>query len=385
MYNFKQICSKPFTKEPEYLLDQFSTISRELINASFEIKQIKSASVFPEIAHNADKYVLYWDLQYWDFFEGFLLELSHLLENNLYLNSFVDHVCAIYFDYLSLKLLHIPALAYCIQVCRERKFGSETAYFSPNILGKDRIIGDIYWNQTYLARLLAFNHELYHLYFNLNPNKSFADHDRLHKLVDLYMDGIKADSERNQIILENLQKLQNSSWDKFLEEAACDYRALIQTVYIIKQAESGSEQNLIQHFWEILDAFHINQVLLSNLSDIAICWEAVYKAYISADNTDEALKIAQPFFDRASQSATMRNIIIPDFFDKFICKNFGISSYVNILDNDLIRVAFQKVTDIVADIDFMVFAIKESLRLMQLPYFNPFEMKDIVLGNAEYQ
>lgn len=385
MYNSKQICHKPFIKEPKYLLDTFSTISGQLINVSFEIEQIKSASVFPEIAYNAGEYVLYWDLQYWDFFERFLLELSYLLENNLYLNSFIDRVCAIYFDYLSLKLIHIPALAYCIQVNRERKFGSETAYFSPNILGEDQKIGDVFWNQTYLARLLAFNHELYHLYFNLNPNKFIPDYERLHKLAVLYMDGIKADSERNQIILENLQKIQNSSWDKFLEEAACDYRALIQTVYLVRQAESGSEQSLAQHVREIQDAFHINQTFLSNLSDIAICWETVYKAFISANSTDEALKIVQPSFDRASQSATIRNVIIPDFLDKFICKTYGISSYVNILDNNLIRFAIQKVMDIVADVNFMVYATKESLRLMQLSYFNPFEMKDIVLSNAEYQ
>ncbi len=385
MYNPKQLCRKPFAKEPKYLLDTFSTISKQIINASFEIEQIKSASVFPEIAHNADKYVLYWDLQYWDFFERYLLELSYLLENSLYLNSFIDHVCAIYFDYLSLKLIHIPALAYCIQVIRERKYGTETAYFSPNILREDHTIGDVFWNHAYLVRLLAFNHELYHLYFNLNPNKSYADYDRLHKLAVLYMEEIKADGERNQTILENLQKLQNTSWDKFLEEAACDYRALMQTVYIVRNAETESEQNLIQHIREIQDAFHINQTFLSSLCDLAICWEAVYKAYISANNTEEALKIVQPFFDRASQSATMRNIIIPDYLDKFICRKYGISSYINILDKDLIRFAVQKVFDVVADINLMVNATKESLRLMQLPHFNPFELKDIVLGNAEYQ
>ena len=93
----------------------------------------------------------------------------------------------------------------------------------------------------------------------------------------------------------------------------------------------------------------------------------------------------QPFFDRASQSATMRNIIIPDYLDKFVCRKYGISSYVNILDKDLIIFAIQKVFDVVADINLMVNATKESLRLMQLPHFNPFELKDIVLGNAEYQ
>ncbi len=385
MYNPKQICHKPFPREPKYLLDIFHAISGQVFNTPFEIEQIKSASVFPEIATDSDKHVLYWDMQYWNFFDSFLLELSYLLENNLYLNNFIDRVCAIYFDYLSLKLLHIPSLAYCIQVNRERWFGSETAYLSPNILGEYQMIGGVFWNNTYLARLLVFNHELFHLYFQLNPDKKLADYARLNRLADLYMDGIEVDNEEDQMLFEGLQQLQKAGLDKFLEEAACDYRALLQTVAIQNHIDSGSEKILALHVQEIHDAFHINQTFLSNLCSISLCWEAVYKAYISANTDEEVMKMVQPIFDRASQTAAVRNIIIPDFLDKLIMQTYGVTSYVNILDNSFVRSAFQKVTDKVVDVNFMVYAFKESIKLTQLPHYNPFALKDIVLSNAGYQ
>ncbi|MCH5262152.1 MAG: hypothetical protein J1F42_04500 [Lachnospiraceae bacterium] len=389
MYNTKQLCHKPYSREPKYLFDLFSSISSEIIDTSFEIEQVKSASVFPEIASDDNKHVLYWDIQYWDFFERFLLELSYLLENNSYLKNFTDHVCSICFDYLSLKLLHLPALAYCIQVNRERRFGTETAYLPGSNLGEYQMIGGVFWNNTLLARLLVFNHELFHLYYQLKPDQKTADYNMLHKLADLYMDGdwtdFKTDSEEDKILLDGLHKLQHSGYDKFVEEASCDYRALIETVSIQSKIDSESQCNLVQHIQEIHDAFHVNQTFLSSLCNISSCWEAIYRAYISANSTEEVLKDVQPSFDMAAQMASVRNIIIPDFLDRLIMQKYGVTSYVNILDTPFVRSAFQKVMDKMLDVNFMVYAIEESLKLIRLPHFNPFELKDIVLSNAGYQ
>lgn len=389
MYNFKQVCRKPYSKEPEFLLGIFSAIGNEIIDISFEIKQIKSVSIFPEVATDFDKYVIYWDMQYWEFFDSFLLELSYLLENNAYFNSFIDRVCSICFDYLSLKLIHIPALAYCIQVNRERRFGTETAYQSVNDLSEYQIIGSIYEKNVFLTRMLVFNHELFHLYYQLVPDKKLADYDMLYKLADLYIKGdwteFIADSEEDKILFDSLQKLQNASLDKLMEEAACDYRALIETVSIQNQIEFKAKRNLKHHIREIHDAFHINQTFLSSLCNISSCWESVYKAYISGNNTEEVLKIIQPLLDKTTQMSAVRNIIIPDFLDRLIMQKYGISSYVNILNNSFVKSAFQKITDKMLDVNFMIYAIEETLRLIQMPHYNPFELKDIILKNAGYQ
>lgn len=389
MYNLKQVCRKPYSRESELFLSIFYAIGNEIIDIPFKIKQIKSASIFPEVASDFDKYVIYWDMQYWEFFDSFLLELSYLLENNAYFEAFIDRVCSICFDYLSLKLLHIPALAYCIQVNRERRFGTETAYRPVNNLGECQIIGSVYEKNIFLTRMLAFNHELFHLYYQLSPDKKLADCGMLHKLADLYMKGdwtdFITDSGEDKILFDSLQKLQNSSFDKLMEEAACDYRALIEAVSIQDQIDSETKRNLRLHIQEIHDAFHINQTFLSSLCNISSCWEAVYKSYISGDSTEEVLKFIQPFLDRTTQMSAVRNIIIPDFLDRIIMQKHGISSYANILGNSFVRSAFQKITDKMLDVNFMVYTIEETLRLVQLPRYNPFELKDIVLSNAGYQ
>lgn len=389
MYNPKQLCRNPYPKEPEFLLGIFSAMGNEIIDVPFEIKQIKSASVFPEVATDFNKYVIYWDMQYWEFFDSFLLELSYLLESNAYFDSFINRVCSICFDYLSLRMVHIPALAYCIQVNREKRFGTETAYQNVNNLDEYQLIGGLYEKNIFLTRMLVFNHELFHLYYQLVPDKKLADCDILHKLAELYMNGnwtdFITDSEEETILFDGLRKLQSSSFDKLMEEAACDYRALIETVSIQNQIDSDTERNLKRHIQEIHDAFHINQTFLSSLCNISSCWESVYKAYISGDSTEEVLKIIKPFLDKTTQMSAVRNIIIPDFLDRLIMQKYGISSYVNILSSPFIRSAFQKITDKMLDVNFMVYAFEETLRLIQLPHYNPSELKDIVLSNAGYQ
>lgn len=389
MYNPKQVCRKPYSKEPEFLLDIFRAIGNEIINIPFEIKQIKSVSIFPEVVTGFDKYIIYWDMQYWDFFDSFLLELSYLLENNAYFNRFIDRVCSICFDYLSLKLVHIPALAYCIQVNREKRFGTETAYQCVNNLGEYQLTGSVYEKNVFLTRMLVFNHELFHLYYQLTPAKKLADYNMLQKLAGLYLNGdwtdFITDSEEDRILFDSLQKLQSLSFDKLMEEASCDYRALIETVSIQNQIDSEAKRNLKRHIREIHDAFHINQTFLSSLCNISLCWEAVYKAYISGDSTEEVLKIIQPFLDKTTQMSAVRNIIIPDFLDRLIMQTYDISSYANILGNSFVRSAFKEITDKMLDANFMVYAFEETLRLMQLPHYNLLELKDIVLSNAGYR
>lgn len=389
MYNFKQICRKQYSKESESLLGVFSAMGNAIIDIPFEIKQVKSASIFPEVVTDSDKYVIYWDMQYWEFFDSFLLELLYLLENNTYFDSFINRVCSICFDYLSLRLVHIPALAYCIQVNRERRFGTETAYQPVNNLGEKKIIGSAYEKNKFLSRILVFNHELFHLYYQLTPDKKLADYDMLHRLADLYMNGdwthFKADCEEYKMLFGSLQQLQNFSFDKLMEEAACDFRALAETVLIQNRIDSETKRNLQLQIREIHDAFHINQTFLSCLCTISSCWEIVYKAYISGNSTEEVLKIMQPSLEKINQMLAVRNKIIPDFLDRAIMQEHGISSYTNIIGNSFVRSVFQKITDIMLDGNFMVYAIEETLKLRQLPHYNPIELKYIVLGNAGYQ
>lgn len=61
------------------------------------------------------------------------------------------------------------------------------------------------------------------------------------------------------------------------------------------------------------------------------------------------------------------------------------AQYIDILDHSFVRSAFQKITDKMLDANFMVYAIEETLRLMQLSHYNLFELKDIVLNNEGYQ
>lgn len=389
MDSFKQVCRKPYSKESDSLLVLFSEMGNEIIDVPFEIKQIKSTSIFPEVATNFDEHAIYWDMQYWEFFDSFLLELSYFLENNAYFNDFIDRVCSIFFDYLSLKLIHIPALAYCLQVNRERQFGAETAYQSVNNLTKYQMAGNTCEKNTFLTRILVFNHELFHLYYQLSPDKKLADYDMLRKFAELYINAdwtnFTTSSEEDKMLFDGLHKLYNANFDKLMEEAACDYRAVFEIVSLQNQINFKTEQNLKFHIQDILDAFHINQTFLSNLCCLSMSWEIVYRAYLSCDSIEEVLKIILPLLHKENQMAVVRNIIIPDFLDRPIMQKYGISSYENIFGSSFIRSAFLKIRDKMLDGNFMVYAIEETLRLTQLPNYNPLELKDIVLSNAGYQ
>ena len=120
------ICQQILHKDLDKLIDTFKEVSFQLLNKQLKIEQLKSTSVFPDIVTINEKHILYWDVQYFELFDHFLLELTLLLENPAYRPQFIEQVSGIFYDFLSLKLIHIPELAYCIQVNRQRRFSSKT-------------------------------------------------------------------------------------------------------------------------------------------------------------------------------------------------------------------------------------------------------------------
>ena len=384
----KQLCKTPYTKDAQFLINSFSSISSKM-NCPLTIQQIKSASVFPEIVTVHDKHILYWDMQYWEFFDRFLLELSFLLENNEYEDVFSNRVLALYYDYLSLKLLHLPELSYCIQVNRERKFSVPKNNEAKTSFGMYQMLGSIYESGIFYSRILVFYHEFFHLYYKLNPNTKIEDCERLNKLAELYCDGYWLDDIKNDdtasLLMDGFQTLLNSKSDKLMEEASCDYRALIETISMQKKMSNSNNRITVQELQQIHDIFHINQTFLSYLTNIFACWENLYKVYTHVDTYEELLKNSQPYFDKAAQMAIIRNSIIPDFLDKLNTKKYGMSSYISILNKPNIKAAIQNVADKMVDLNFMLYAIEEAIKLSHLPHFNPFELKNIVLCNAGYQ
>lgn len=384
----KQICKTPYAKDSLILINLFSAISTKM-NCPLTIQQIKSASIFPEIATAHDEHILYWDMQYWDFFDRFLLELSFFLENSDYEEMFSNRILALYYDYLSLKLLHFPELAYCIQVNKEIKFKVLENDKTKNNYGTYKILGSLYESGIFYSRILVFFHEFFHLYYKLNPNVKTEDCERLNKLAEFYCDGDWLDDIKNDdttdILMDGFQKLLNSKSDKLMEESSCDYRALIETISMQKKIYNNPNRFSIQEIQKIHDIFHINQTFLSYLTNIFTCWEILYKVYIRVDTYEDLMKNSQPYFDKAAHMAIIRNSIIPDFLDKLNIKKYGMSSYISILNRPNIKTAIQNVADKMVDLNFMLYAIEEAIKLSQLPHFNPFELKKIVLCNAGYQ
>ncbi len=384
----KQLCQTPYSKDPQYLMALFSAVANQTMDCQLTIQQIKSASVFPEMVSAHGKHTLYWDLQYWEFFQRFLLELSYLLENSAYGDRFTERVLAICYDYLSLKLLHIPELAYCIQVNRERKFSAQDKTVAAASLGTLELIGSNYESGVYYSRFLVFYHEFFHLYYKLNPTAKVEDLKRLNKLAELYCGGDwltdLANDEMSSLLMEGFQTLLHSEPDKLLEEASCDYRALIETISMQRKL-TNKDQIFAHELQEIHDAFHMNQTFLSYLTNISSCWEILYKTYQRVDSYEELLQRSQPYFDKAAHMAIIRNSIIPDFLDKLNIKKYDMPSYISILDKPYIKAAIHKVGDQMVDLDFMLYAIEESIRLSRLPHYDPFELKNIVLRNAGYR
>ena len=231
-------------------------------------------------------------------------------------------------------------------------------------------------------------YEFFHFYYKLNPSKKIEDCERLSRLARFYCEeDWFADAEDKivaDLLMEGFQTLLYSGSNKLIEEASCDYRALIETISMQRLIANNVGKTFIEELQKIHDAFHINQVFLCYLTNICACWEALYKSYLRVDSFEELYKISQPYFDKAAQMAIIRNSIIPDFLDKLNIEKYGMLSYANVLDKPYIKAAIRNVTDEMVDLNFMLYAIEESIRLSQLPHYNPFELRNIVLSNAGY-
>lgn len=343
-----QLCKKAFHRDPQSLINLFSTVADEM-NCHITINQIKSTAVFPKMVTALDKHTLYWDMQYWEFFDRFLLELSRFLADKEYRDIFSNRLLALFYDYLSIKLLHFPGLAYCIQVNRERKF-----YFQEENEKKHKTFDKLYEKGILYSRILVFYHEIFHLYYKLNPQMKEEDCKRLNKLAESYCEGKwLADVENDitaSLLMDGFKALLHSESSKLLEESSCDYRALIETISIYKNMFEDNK-NFLQELHTIHDIFHINQTLFSYLTNIFTCWEKLYNVYIRVDTYNELMKRCQPSFDTAAQFAIIRNSIIPDFLDKLNIKKYGMLSYVSVLDKPYIKAAIRNVTDEMVDLN----------------------------------
>lgn len=161
-YCVKQVCKIEFKKDSQALMKLFKEISGQIIGCGLEIKQIKSTTVFPEIITTNGKSALHWDMQYWIFYERFLTELLALFEKNSYREQFINNVAGIYYDFITLKLLQIPELSYCIQVNRERLFPIQNKPFEVSEKVYNKYFGDSYKSIRVQTRYLVFYHELFH-------------------------------------------------------------------------------------------------------------------------------------------------------------------------------------------------------------------------------
>ena len=366
-----QVCKKPYHKDSQSLVNLFLTIADKM-HCPISINQIKSTNIFPKIETESDKHTLYWDIQYWEFFDCFLLDLSRFLADKEYRDIFSNQLLALFYDYLSIKLLHFPGLAYCIQVNRKRKF---------NFQGENdkeyKTVDKLYEKGILYSRILVFCHEIFHLYYKLNPQMKEEDCKRLNKLAEIYCEGEWLVDVENDItaslLIDGFKALLHSESGKLLEEASCDYRALIETISIYKNVFEDNK-NFLQELHTIHDIFHINQTLFSYLTNIFTCWEKLYNVYIRVDTYNELMKRCQPSFDIAAQFAIIRNSIIPDFLEKLNIKKYGMGLYTSVLNQSDIKDTICNVADKMVDLDFMFYAIEESIKLSELPDFDPFEL-----------
>jgi hypothetical protein len=382
----KQLCKTPFNKEPEKLIETFNKMNKQALNGALIINQIKSSSVFPEIITNDDGYFLDWDIQYWIYFDSFLFELSLLLDNPSYKDNFIKNTHNLFYDFLSFKFIHIPELAYCLQVVRKNHFGIERTNncdISENTY-KRYIYGD-FSGVRVQARWLAFCHELYHVYYKLNPEVKQEDIKRLSNITKFHVDHDYLKSVEHNglggILKSGFDMLLNSDVEKLLEEASCDYRALIEVVSIYRKMNEEIENVYI---CQIHDAFHINQVFLNYLVNIYSCWQTLYTNYLKVEAYEELIEKCLPPFDKAAQMAIIRNSIIPDFLDKLNIGKYNIGSYKSVLDNDFMKTVFREMGDGMMDLNFMFYIIEESIKISNNNKYNPFELKEIVLKNAGY-
>lgn len=328
---------------------------------------------------------MYWDIQYFELFDRFLLELVALLDNRAYQPSFIEQVSGIFYDFLSLKLIHIPELAYCIQVNRQSRFPSKESEITLSEAGYHRYLDGTYRSIIVQTRQLVFFHELFHLYYKDNPTTKLEDMSRLKKLANYYMKNDyvvqKAEDTPTSFVKEGFQRLIDSKYTKLFEEAACDYRALIETIALYRVI---SDIDTAESIKQILDAFHINQTFLSYLTNIFVCWQTLYKSYLEVDSYDELLASCKKALDTAAETAVIRNSIIPDFLDSLNIQKYEISSYDSVLNDVFIKKTISHVADNMVDLNFLLYAIEESIKLYNQPNFNPFELRDIILNNASY-
>lgn len=384
MHN-KIICQQIFHKDSDKLIDTFKEVGSQVLNKQLQIEQIKSTSVFPDIVTIKDKNILYWDIQYFEFFDRFLTELVALLENRAYQLQFIEQVSGIFYDFLSLKLIHIPELAYCIQVNRQRRFPAKKSEITVSKANYHRYLDGTYRSIIVQTRHLVFNHELFHLYYKDNPNTKLDDMSRLKKLANYYMEhdltARKVEGTPISFVEEGFQKLIDSKYTKLFEEASCDYRALIETIALYRGI---SEIDTVELIKQIHDAFHINQAFLSYLTNIFVCWQTLYKSYLAVDSYDELLPYCKQTLDTAVETAVIRNSIIPDFLDSLNILKYEINSYNSVLNDVFIKETIHHVADNMVDLNFMLYAIEESIKLSNQPNFNPFELKNIILGNISY-
>ena len=208
---------------------------------------------------------------------------------------------------------------------------------------------------------------------------------RLKKLANYYMEhdltARKVEGTPISFVEEGFQKLIDSKYTKLFEEASCDYRALIETIALYRGI---SEIDTVELIKQIHDAFHINQAFLSYLTNIFVCWQTLYKSYLAVDSYDELLPYCKQTLDTAVETAVIRNSIIPDFLDSLNILKYEINSYNSVLNDVFIKETIHHVADNMVDLNFMLYAIEESIKLSNQPNFNPFELKNIILGNISY-
>lgn len=382
----EQHSKKAFAEESKQLIDSFKEISRQVLGCDLHIKQLKSASVFPEIVSSSTQLHISWNMQFWNYYEIFLFELFRLIKNKSYKKNYVATVSRIFFDFLSLKFVSMPELAYCIQAYRDTSLEKN---HTKDTINQNNSYSDINENivSTFLmqSKYLVFLHELFHIYYKKNPDILLEDSKRLIRTAEKttinseYFDNFYQGKDLEGFMSDGLNELRKS--DRLHEEASCDYRALMETISIYLKLNIGESEATV---CQIHEAFRLTQMLTNNFSSIFSSWKVLYKNYSLADNYDVYFTLCNQLLEDIAQMSLLRNTIIPVFIETLSLGKHQISSFQSFIDTDVVRQANNEALEMTLNEKFIYNIFDASLDLRNCLDYNPFVLKDVVLRNASY-
>ena len=147
---------------------------------------------------------------------------------------------------------------------------------------------------------------------------------------------------------------------------------------IVKSIPKGNENSYIRS----MKLFGLT--LPGYFSNLLTYWNTLYKNYLTANNYDDLLHRCQPALDKTAQMAVIRNMIIPDSPEILSSRKYHMTTNRSIPDDDLMKGTIHEAVIRMVYPNFVLYTIEESIKLFNRTNYNPFELRDIILKNAEY-